>query len=325
MHHETSGVLIGHSWCQNSDRACNAGTTSQCRIKQMKPKRVLREPLLHFVVLGSLIFGFLADAEGPDAAVFESRIVISSADVDRLALAWTQRWQRPPTEDELDSMISEAVRERVLYREALALGLDRDDVVIRRHLRQKYEFVTQDLAYDTDPDDATLRAYYSAHSDRYTKAARLSFSHILFSPDRRGETALTDAKVALQFLQTAAGPTRADLPGDPTSLPADFEGVSDREVEAMFGPDFVAALSGPQQGRWIGPIPSGYGLHLVWLSEKVPGERLAFKEVRQRVKDDWVYDQRVSANEAVYRKLLERYEVVVEPTAAATATEGGGS
>lgn len=288
-------------------------------------KRVLREPLLHFVVLGSLIFGFLADAEGPEAAVFEGRIVISSADVDRLALAWTQRRQRPPNEDELDGMISEAVRERVLYREALALGLDRDDVVIRRHLRQKYEFVTQDLAYDTDPDDATLRAYYSAHPDRYTRSATLSFSHILFSPDRRGETALADAEMALQDLQAAAEPQRADLLGDPTSLPAGFEGISDREVEAMFGPDFAAALLELQQGRWTGPIPSGYGLHLVWLSEKIPGERLAFEEVHQRVKDDWIYDQRVDANETIYQKLLERYEVVVEPLVAIAATEEGGS
>lgn len=288
-------------------------------------KRLLREPLLHFVVLGSLIFGFLADAEGPEAAVFESRIHISSADVERLALAWTQRRQRPPNEDELDGMISEAVRERVLYREALALGLDRDDVVIRRHLRQKYEFVTQDLAFDTDPDDATLRAYYSAHPDRYTKSATLSFSHILFSPDQRGETALADAEMALQDLQAAAEPQRADLLGDPTSLPAGFEGISDREVEAVFGPDFADALLELQQGRWTGPIPSGYGLHLVWLSEKISGERLTFEEVHQRVKDDWIYDQRVNANEAIYQKLLERYEVVVEPLVAIAATEEGGS
>lgn len=288
-------------------------------------KRVLREPLLHFVVLGSLIFGFLAEDEGPDAVVFEGRIVISSADVDRLALAWTQRRQRPPNQDELDGMISEAVREQVLYREALALGLDRDDVVIRRHLRQKYEFVTQDLAYETDPDDATLRAYYAAHPDRYTKSARLSFRHILFSPDRRGEKALADAKTALQDLQTAAAPQRADLMGDPTSLPAGFEAISDREVEAMFGPDFAAALLELHQGRWTGPVHSGYGLHLVWLSEKTPGERLVFEEVRQRIKDDWVYDQRVTANEAVYQKLLERYEVVVEPIVTIAATQEDGS
>lgn len=284
-------------------------------------KRVLREPLLHFVIMGSLIFGFLAEADGPETAVFEGRIVISSADVDRLALAWTQRRQRPPNEDELNGMIDEAVRERVLYREALALGLDRDDVVIRRHLRQKFEFVTQDLAYDTDPDDATLRAYYSAHPDRYTKSARLSFSHILFSPDRRGETALADAEMALVDLQTATGPQPSDLLGDPTSLPAGFERISDHEVEAMFGPDFATALLELQQGRWIGPISSGYGLHLVWLSEKIPGERLAFEEVRQRVKDDWVYDQRVNANEAVYQKLLERYEVVIEPLVTIAAPE----
>jgi hypothetical protein len=248
--------------------------------------------------------------------------MISAAEVERLAVAWAQRWQRPPNEDELAGMVREAIREQVLYREAMALGLDRDDVVIRRHLRQKYEFVTQDLAYDTDPDEATLRAYFNAHPDRYAQSAQVSFTHILFSTDRRGAAAEADAVQALADLQAATGPEDAELLGDATSLPSGFERMIAIEVEAMFGPDFATSLLRLEPGRWSGPIASGYGLHLVWVSERMSGGPLAFETVRQRVKDDWVYEQRVAANEAIFLKLLDRYEVEVEP---AEPAAGDGS
>ncbi|KRW97190.1 peptidyl-prolyl cis-trans isomerase [Paracoccus sp. MKU1] len=289
------------------------------------PKRLLREPLLHFLILGALIFGFLSETGPAETGASDGQIVISGPEVERMAVAWAQRWQRPPSEAELAGMIHEAVREQVLYREALALGLDRDDVVVRRHLRQKYEFVTQDLAYDTSPDDATLRAYYDLRADRYVQPARLSFRHILFSPTRRGPSAKADAMQALADLQRAKGPQAADMLGDATSLPSGFEDLGAQEAEAMFGPEFVAALLDLEPGRWAGPIASGYGLHLVWLSDKTLGTRRPFAEVRQQVKDDWIYHQRTVANEAVYRTLLERYEVVVEPPEAPSAGAGGGS
>jgi len=287
--------------------------------------RLLREPLVHFTLLAGALFVVLSEPDTSADVPDDRRIVISTAEVERMAVAWTQRWQRPPSEGELAGMVREAIREQVLYREAMALGLDRDDVVIRRHLRQKYEFVTQDLAYDIEPDEATLRAYFDAQADRYAKSAQLSFSHILFNTDRRGASAETDAAQALADLQTASGPEAADLLGDARSLPSRFLEISAAEVEAMFGPDFAASLLQQETGRWFGPIPSGYGLHLVWLSERISGGPIAFETVRQRVKDDWVYEQRVAANEAIYRKLLTRYEVVVEPAAPASQDSGGGS
>jgi peptidyl-prolyl cis-trans isomerase C len=284
--------------------------------------RVLREPLLHFTVLAALVFGLLSEPNTPEAVPDDNRIVISAGEVERMSVAWEQRWQRPPTEAELAGMVREAVREQVLYREAVALGLDRDDVVIRRHLRQKYEFVTQDLAYDIEPDEATLRAYFEAQPDRYAQSARVSFSQVLFNTDRRGDAAAADAAQALADLQTASSPEAADLLGDATSLPSHLDAISTFEVEATFGPDFAAALLRLEPGRWSGPINSGYGLHLVWLSQRVSGGPVAFDEVQQRVKDDWVYDQRVAANEAIYANLLERYEVVVEAPASGASGDG---
>lgn len=285
--------------------------------------KILREPLLHFLLLGGLIFVVLAEEETPGTTNVDNQIVIEAAEVERIATAWEQRWQRPPSEAELSGLVDEAVREQVLYREALALGLDRDDVVVRRHLRQKYEFLTQDLAYDTDPDDATLRAYFEAQADRYAQSARISFHQILFSPTRRGAQAEGDAAQALADLKWATGPEAAETLGDITSLPSDLAGFDMHAVTATFGPDFGVALQAVEPGRWAGPIVSDYGLHLVWITERAPGRRVAFEEVRQRVRDDWIYEQRVAANQAVYRKLLERYEVVVE-TPAALATGTGG-
>jgi peptidyl-prolyl cis-trans isomerase C len=288
-------------------------------------RRILREPLLHFLLLGGLIFAFMTEAAPPGSAETLNKIVISSAEIDRMSVAWAQRWQRPPSEAELAGLISEAVREQVLYREALAIGLDRDDTVVRRHLRQKYEFVTQDLAYDTNPDDATLRAFYEAQGDRYTQSDRISFSHILFSPTRRGPSAMEDAVQALADLQSATGPQASETLGDATSLPSGFDRLDAQQVEALFGPDFSAAVRGQETGRWGGPIASSYGLHLVWISDRVVGRRLPFEDVRQRVKDDWIYKQRIAANDAVYRKLLERYDVIVEKPGGPTTAPGAGS
>lgn len=287
--------------------------------------RVLREPFMQFLILGTFIFVLLPGQEMAGPTDDADRIVVSSAEVERTVVAWTQRWQRPPTPADLEGMIREAVREQVLYREALALGLDRDDVVIRRHLRQKYEFVTQDMAFDTDPEAATLRAFHASQSDRYAQPARLTFSQILFSTDRRGSQARADAIEALADLQSATGPQAADLLGDAKSLASGFDAIDLLNVEAMFGPDFTKALQRVEQGRWVGPIPSGYGLHLVWVSKAVFGTNPPFEDVAQRVKDDWIYDQRIAANEAIYLKLLERYDVVVEPLASRSDTLGGGS
>jgi len=287
--------------------------------------RLLREPLVHFTLLAGALFVVLSEPDTSADVPDDRRIVISTAEVERMAVAWTQRWQRPPSEGELAGMVREAIREQVLYREAMALGLDRDDVVIRRHLRQKYEFVTQDLAYDIDPDEATLRAYYDAQPERYAKTAQLSFSHILFNTDRRGAAAEADAAQALADLQAATGPEAADLLGDTTSLPSGFKKMDAAEVKAMFGPDFATSLLRLEPGRWSGPIPSGYGLHLVWVSERNSGGPITFEAVRQRVKDDWVYEQRIAANEAIFLKLLERYEVVVETAATVVQNVGDGS
>jgi peptidyl-prolyl cis-trans isomerase C len=276
-------------------------------------KRLATEPMVHFLLLGAVIFAWFAFA-APQEPVTEARqIVISRSLLERATLAWTQRAQREPTPVERQGIIDEVVREEVLYREALALGLDRDDVVIRSLLRQKFEFVTQDLGFDAEPDGAVLRAFHAANADRYRRAERLSFSQIAFSEDKRGPAAEADARRALADLQSGAGPEAAEVLGDGGALAPSYPDLADHEIEALFGPDFAKAILSVAPGRWSDPIRSSYGIHLVWVDSRTDGGLMPFEDVVDRVRADWMFEARRAANEAIYRALLDRYEVTLEP------------
>lgn len=287
-----------------------------------RPRSILREPLAHFMLIGAALFAADWALSEPDLAPREDRIVVTAGEVDRLASFWEKRRLRQPSAAELEGLIEEYVREEVLYREALALGLDRDDVTIRRLLRQKYEFLTQDLAVAREPEPAKLRAWYEAHQDRYSAPARLSFTQVYFNTDRRGAGGERDAIVALASLQEDT--TTAGALGDGQLLDMDYRDRSEEEIAAVFGQEFASAVSGLEPGAWSGPIRSGYGIHLVRLNARSPGEALPFEVVADQVRNDWAYEQRQEANEELYRRLLERYEVSVERagTAAPARTAG---
>lgn len=267
---------------------------------------------MHFLILGGAIFAWFDLTSPPQDVAEVDRIVITGAELERASLAWSQRRQRPPDPEELQGIVDELVRQEVLYREALALGLDRDDVVIRSLLRQKFEFVTQDLGYETEPDEAVLREYHAQNAERYSQAARLSFSQIMFSIDKRGSQAQADARQVLTDLQGGKGPEAAEILGDGGALGPAYDDLADFEIEALFGPDFSHAILTVEAGRWSGPIQSGFGYHLVWVTKRADGAPIPFAEVAQKVRDDWIYEQRAVSNEAIYRKLLERYDVTIE-------------
>jgi hypothetical protein len=280
---------------------------------------MVREPLLHFLAIGAAIFGLYALTAEPETTATGDRIVVAGGDIARLSLLWEKRWQRPPTEDELRGLIDEHVREEVLYREALVLGLDRDDTVIRRHLRQKFEFLTQDLAIAHEPDPADLAAWFEANRERYRIPSRLSFTQVYFSLDRRGAAGEREARLALASLRDGASDADAAGLGDGTMLDDTYRDRTVQEMEALFGGEFAAALEGLEPGVWSGPIASGYGLHLVRIDARSPGEVPPFGEIEQQVRNDWDYEQRRQANEAIFQQLLTRYEVFVEGADAGTA------
>ncbi len=274
-------------------------------------KKILQEPLLHFLLLGATIFavyGFLSKPASDEPG----KIVVTSGEVNSMVVGFTRTWQRPPTSEETEGLIQDRVREEVYYREATALGLDKDDMVIRRRLRQKMEFVTDDVVARAKPDDDRLSAYLKAHAGAFRVQRQYTFSHVYLNPERHGENLSRDGVRLLAQLRQAG--SRADLQdlGDAFLLEHTFVAVSAGEVGKQFGEKFAAKLDELTPGIWEGPIESGYGAHLVLLSERTEGRVPALAEVRETVSREWANAQRLEANEKFYQGLLKHYAVTVE-------------
>jgi peptidyl-prolyl cis-trans isomerase C len=294
------------------------------RIESVVLRRMAREPLIHFLLIGGAIFGFYGLAAEPEASAPADRIVVTTGEIDRLGNLWEKRWQRQPSGSELRRLIDEHVREEVLYREALALGLDRDDAVFRRLLRQKLEFVTQDLAVALKPEAVEVAAWFEANRERYRTPTRVSFTQVFVDLDRRGATGESNARVLLAGLRE--GSVAPEAVGDGLLLDASYDGHSMQEIEGLFGSEFTEALLGLAPGEWSGPIASGYGLHLVRLDARSAGVIPPLAQIETRVRADIEYERRQQANEDIYQRFLARYEVVVEDAAEeSTGTEDGGA
>lgn len=279
--------------------------------------RFLREPLVHFLALGTLVFGLYGAFSSDPGAGDPKRITVTQAEIEHLQTLWEKQWQRPPTPEELRTLIDEHIRERILYREALALGLDENDTIVRRRLVQKIEFLIDDAALPGAPAEEELRAHHRDNAERYIEPARISFSHVYFSPDQRGERAETEAQAALETLRRLdSGVSHAREHGDRFLLPSHYEDAPLDAIARDFGKEFATGLAELAPGRWQGPIASGYGVHLVYLEEVEPGRLRSFEEVRRQVENDYLFERRRETREAAYRRIREGYEIVVE---------GGGS
>ena len=273
-----------------------------------------KEPLIHFLGIGALLFGVFALVNDEASSVPPNRIEITAADVDRLQERWTKQWNRPPTETELKGMIEAHLREEVLYREALALGLDKNDTIIRRRLAQKMEFLAEDLANQVPPTDEELQEYLDQNPDRYRSPARFTFTQVYFSIDQRGAEAYKDAERLLAKLQNnTATPIRVADRGDRLMLAQDYVQSTELEVAKLFGQHFSEQLLEIQKGSWQGPIESGYGIHLVRIHDKVEPRLPELAEVLKRVQVDLESERRREMNKEIFEKLKARYEIVVAP------------
>jgi len=269
-----------------------------------------REPLAHFFVLGAGIFllsALVGESDDPP-----DKIVVSVGLIDRLAETWQRTWQRPPTRSELEGLVEDHIREEIFYREAIALGLDRDDTIIRRRLRQKMEFLPQDLVEQIEPTDAELRTYLRENADAYQVEARVSFQHIYLSLELRGTAAEGDARRLLADLKANGGPVEPAVLSDPILLPYDLESQSESEVARLFGQEFASRLIEIEPGNWTGPLVSGYGLHLVRVGERWPPRMPKLSEVRKAVKRDWQFMRRQQLDDQFFRSLKERYVIEVQ-------------
>lgn len=270
-------------------------------------RRLLREPLLHFVVAGAILF--LAAQAWRDAN--DRRVIrVTPERVAILARTYRLQFGAAPTPKQLEAAVAAYVREEALYREAQAMGLDREDEVVRRRIAQKIEFLNQDRAAPNPPSDAELRAWFDAHAGDYAAPVRTSFTHLYFSPDRPGDTRAR-AAAALAALGRGAAPESVDA--DPYPEQTRFVQISAAEARRQFGDtEIAAAVESAPLGRWSGPYRSGYGWHLVLVTGRAPGGRPAFETVEAQVRQDWIAAAQAQANAASIARLVSRYRVVRE-------------
>jgi len=283
----------------------------------------LREPLLHFIVIGLALFGvsLLWSSRAPES---DKLIAVTSVEVEWLRRNWEARWQRPPTETELRGLVNDFVRQEVLYREAIAMGLDRDDQVVRNRMVQKLELLTDDLAAQAQPAEAELQTYMQDNMERYLIPERRSFTHVYFNVDRRGESVMQTAEDVLQQLRTnpAAARRAAEL-GDRFMLAHDYAMQSPAEVARGFGQRFADELFAVEAGEWQGPIASGYGWHLVLVTDVTESQVPELAQVRNVVLRDYLTSLREQASEALYNSLLQNYEVEIDEAAISAQSLGG--
>ena len=274
--------------------------------------KLFREPLFHFLVLGAVVFAAhgLITRHKTDKP---GEIVVTQGTIENLVTGFTRAWQRPPTEDEFQGLVSGYIREEAAYREALALGLDRDDMIVRRRLQQKLEFLSDDLATRIQPSDADLQGFLQAHKGTFQTEPLLSFRHIYFNPQLHGANLRRDAARVLDRLRTPGSHKSEIDAGDPFLLPQNFDDVSPAELNKTFGEKFATAISALPVGSWQGPIDSGYGAHLVYVAKYTPGRLPDLAEVREQVRREYFDARRREATDKFYSALLHRYNVRIEP------------
>ena len=289
--------------------------------------KLARQPLLHFLLIGGVVgvlYGWRGERSPARAAAADEPIRVTAADISLLEAQWLSRWNRPPTPDELEGLVRAQIHEAALYREALAMGLDQDDPVMRRILVQKLENIARDLVeLSLSPTDQELQEYFTTNAESYRPRALITFATVFVDPDKRGDRTLDDAAEMLAELQALENPTEGvENFGDRFMLQSYYPEKPEERIASLFGREFARSVFELEEGRWHGPVLSGYGTHLVFVENlrKFPLPDLA--EVKERVTQDWVDEKRDEITEDYFAGILDKYEVLIEPrpeTGTATA------
>jgi peptidyl-prolyl cis-trans isomerase C len=270
--------------------------------------RLLKDPLVHFVLLGAAIFAFFAVIQ--DDARNDQRIVVTEAEIDGLWQAMSMLNGEAPTEAEIRQLVEPRIREEVLYREALALGLDQDDSQIRQRLVEKMSFLTEDLAPAEPPTDAELAEFFAANRQAFEEPARVSFEQLYFSPSQHGDGMVAAAEAALERLAE-----HGEMPAVQSSstVARNYDAVSADDLGGELGTEFAAAVFAlAADNSWHGPIRSLFGVHLVRVTAHSEARQPALDDIRERVVTAFNAERRRLANEAAYRDLRARYDIVIE-------------
>lgn len=275
--------------------------------------KLFKSPLVYFFVIGFVVFGlhsFLNRTKQDDKDPFT--VEVTSADIEWIRSSWEARMKRQPTQQELQGLISRFIRDEILHREALAMDLDDRDLVIQRRLVQKLTFVFEDLAESVEPTDEELKKYMQEKQDNYRIPEMITFTHVYFNPDKRKDV-VKDVETVLSRLKSAeTPPEEADSLGDVIMIDSTFRKRSPDEVARTFGDQFAEQLFSAGQMGWQGPIVSTFGLHLVYIKERIASEMPEFETIREDVKNDLMYDRKKQVVESAYNAAKSKYTILVE-------------
>ena len=263
-------------------------------------RRWWREPLLHFLILGTLVFTVHHWLFGRSQSEY---VGAEDAPIEQIRKDWQVARGRLPSAEEEAALVDEWLEEEVLYRRAVELGIDRNDTIVRRRLAQRMRFLLEDTSVVEPPSDEQLRAWLATHPERFADAATTSFEHVFFSRSKRGAHLLADAKAALTQLRRDP---EANVEGDPFFRGTTFEAATESDIRRAFGRDLADALTKLPAGRWSGPLGSAYGLHLVLVTDRTAQAPPAFAEIRARVEEDWTRAERERLNEEALERLKAR-------------------
>ncbi|MEM7146400.1 MAG: peptidylprolyl isomerase [Verrucomicrobiota bacterium] len=275
--------------------------------------RFLREPLVQFLLMGGCIYLAYALFGTPEEAGEDMEVRVDASRIDGFISEWERRWNRPPTREEVEGLIEQYVRNEILYRQAVAMGLNEDDPITRRRMAQKLQFLTGDLLEGQEPGEGELEAYYAEHEGEYREADEISFVQVYFNPDGRGNATLDDATVALEAFRGAGVPDAENLEaGDRSMMRRSFESATEWDVGREMGAEFADAVMELEPGAWHGPVLSGFGVHLVYVFDREEGVVPALAEVKEKVFQDWREARQADFDAEFFENLKGRYEIVID-------------
>lgn len=275
--------------------------------------------MLHFVVAGAVLFaGYeLVNRDEMNPSPTDP-IHIGDGEIRWLKETFSNQWQRPPTEIELRGLVTGFLEEELFAREAKALKLDHNDTIVRRRLAQKLTFLVDDTSRIVEPTDEELRRFYNANAERFQVGARVSFTQLFFNPEKR-QHAEADARAALGSI-ASTGTEGAAAMGDSILLENEFHEIDEQTVSNQFGAEFARAIFLLKPGSWAGPVKSGYGVHLVRVTDLIPATPRPFEEARLKILEEWRHEQETETKAAYLGKLREKYGVVIDNSASLLLT-----
>lgn len=271
-------------------------------------KKILKEPFFQFISIGIglfILYGLVNKQTNT-----KNTILINDFDVSNIIATWEMQWKRPPTEKELQSLIEQNIKQEIFYQEALSMNLDHNDEIIKRRLAQKMEFLSNDIASINEPTDAELKSYYDEHADKYLTPYKYSLYQITFSPDKREDNKMDALETLKQFPNASFDEMKNR--GDPLPFPYFFDNTDSNELVLQLGSKFTESIKHKELNKWIGPFPSGFGHHLVYITKKTKPFLPKMEIIKNDLIRDFEYDNQNKVNEAIYKEFKKKYNIKLD-------------